>query len=221
MASLTQSHYIVPIGCSCINQFQLNFKFGQSSYDSQLFDWNIITPHSTIEIFKSKGLTFVNSLNDLSLHSECILKSERLPGFYWWHMNQFVQGNIHYSSIKDFEPYFDSFKNKHQHQVEKFFRMNPNNITFLWSNLQPNLKSACQSFFDQFTLTSSRYHMMKDAIAESFKGAKTIFLVRPELVETDILVNDDVMKFDLPYSEEFKGDENLFSSVWDRYNLGK
>jgi len=218
MATLTQSSYIIPIGCSCINQLQLNFKYGTSGYDSHLFDFNIVTPDSTIEIFKSKGQPFLNSINDLSLHSSQILSSKKLPGFYWWHMEQFIGKEFYASSVKDFESHIQKFTDKHKYQVKKFFEIEHSNIIFLWSNIQPNLKVACETFFDQFILTSSRYWGMKDAVNKSFKGSRIIFLVRPELVESELFEKNDVLRFDVPFDsrgESAAGDANLYSTVWE------
>ena len=47
---------LIPVGCSCINQFQLNFlvENNPDAYGIRgLFDWNIVSPQSTIEVLQS------------------------------------------------------------------------------------------------------------------------------------------------------------------------
>lgn len=217
MSTKTEKNYFVPIGCSCINQFQLDFRFGKVGYDSQLFDWNIVTPDSTIQIINSIGSPFVNSIDDLSLHSNKILKSNTLPGFYWWHMEHFINKDFSFLSIKDFEPYFADFKQKHDYQISKFDSIKNHSIIFLWSNVQPNLKYACGNFLEQFILTKSRYQGIKEVVNNSFASAKVIFLVRPELVEDCVLGHKDVFKIDVPYSNDYKGETSLYSEVWNQF----
>jgi hypothetical protein len=217
MANKNEKAYFVPIGCSCINQFQLDFRFGKLNYESQLFDWSIVTPDSTIKIIDSKNKPFINSITDLSLHSSKILRSESLPGFYWWHMKRFIKGDLNFSSIQDFEPYFTEFKAKHNYQISKFFNISHDSIVFLWSNLQPNLKFACGSMLDEFILTNSRYRNLKEVVNSAFTNAKIIFLVRPELVESTLVGQKDVIKIDIPYSSDSKGETSLYSVVWNRF----
>jgi len=93
MATIVDKVIYLPIGCSCINQFQLNFRFGVAGYDSQLFDWSITTPDSTIDILREKKL-FINDLNEIEFLSINIPYSERMPGYFIWHLDKILPKEV-------------------------------------------------------------------------------------------------------------------------------
>lgn len=225
MATNVDKFIYLPIGCSCINQFQLNFRFGTSGYTSQLFDWAIATPDSTAKILREKG-PFIDTLDNLEFLSPNIPYSTRMPGYFFWHLEKTLPRDA--LPIRDraaMAPFFEDFASRHKHQSCKMFNIDAAEVRCIWSNIQPNLKIATESRgldFAQFHLTNARYQKIKSAVKETrWENTSTWFVVRPSDVDDVLLDMPDVIVINTNRSSNYKGEIDLFCPVWDRIQQAK
>ena len=97
MASVIGEKIIVPIGCSCITQFQLDFFYSYKKYNSQIFDWNLFTPDSLISILESSFESLVKASENIRFYRPGIVKPDNLNGYYWWQFLEYSQHKFLYS----------------------------------------------------------------------------------------------------------------------------
>lgn len=217
MATDTKKHYIVPIGCSCITQFQLNFAYTEKQYVSQIFDWNLFTPDSLINILESNFESLANASENIQIHLPGIVKAGNLPGYYWWHANKIIGENKSFQSIEEFEEKIGSaFRSKLHYQIDKFMNISDSsNLVFIWSNAQPNLKKALTVHWESndFNLTNNRYQKICSLIKGKYPNSTVKFAVREEITDKEILCQEDVYVINVPISDEYEGDKSLFTEA--------
>jgi hypothetical protein len=224
MATIVNDVIYLPIGCSCINQFQLDFRFGRARSDSQIFDWSITTPDATIAILREKN-AFITEFDDIKFVSPNILFSRAMPGYFIWHLNKILPREyLPISNKADLEPAFHVLVDKNKYQVDKFFKSNSVEVRCIWSNVQPNLKRSTKGMnFADFFLTKSRYDQIKSMVNETWANSSTWFVVRAADVDEVLIDQPDVVVLNLDRATgsqqnkwDFMGEENTFLPVWDR-----
>ena len=218
MASVIGDKIIVPIGCSCITQFQLNFFYSHQKYNSQIFDWTLFTPDSLISILDSNFESLLKALENIRFFRPGIVKAGNLPGYYWWHVNEICKTSQRgFQSIEEFEDKIGTnFKNKIKYQIKKFKKINDaNNLIFIWSNTQPNLKEVLKTHWENedFNLTSFRYRKICTIIKNIYPQSTLRFAVRPEITDKEILGRKNVYVINTPISNEYMGNPFLFSQT--------
>jgi hypothetical protein len=218
MAGIHRDILVLPVGVSCINQFQMRFsrKFAFRDGSAYPFDWAITTPDTTIEILEERT-AFVNGLNDLEIINGRV-RSTVHPGIYFWHINwDLGTTGALFRELADLSPGIDVFIRKHQHMVGKL-SMAMDEVHCLWSNIQPNLQSAVETLepWENFRLTEQRYAAIKEKC--SLLQAKNIsvsFVCRAEDADPVLHERPDVFILECPRSEDFKGKPGLFDPVFD------
>ena len=216
---ILDSHSIASIGCSCINQFQIEFFFEEKpivkEFAGSVFDWNVVTPQSTLDFFH-----YVNSgdIKQVMCDSRnyCVeggrLKNTVFEGFYFWHENV--------SAFAEDESVRQDFLSKVSHLVDNLLSLQGKaNSIFLWSNLQPNLKIATYSRpfpWETFRLTQDRYEKITEAVAATFhKDARVLFTTRSEDVDNNVMALRDVITFYLGRGMDFSGPPTLYDGIFE------
>lgn len=228
MATVVDNVVYLPIGCSCINQFQLNFCFENKHYDSQLFDWSITTPDATIAILRDKK-TFINGLDDIEFLSANIPFSRLMPGYFIWHLEKMLpKEQLPIASRADLSPFINNLIEKHKYQINKMFGMGPFEVRCIWSNIQPNLKRSTEPRgvnFSDFFLSVSRYKQIKALVKERWVNSSAWFVVRAADVDEVLIGQPDVVVLNLERSSayngvkntsDFKGEKHTFAPLWER-----
>ena len=213
---------LIPIGASCIVNFQLEFLAKRlelsKELKSTLFDWNIATPLSTSKVLASiLSGTFGELLADKDNFDviDSRLRFKPFEGFYFWHQNalKIMEGD---------SQYFDHFVSKQMHKANNMSISNSKAIVCLWSNIQPNLMEATSRLpntWADFKLTSERIEQIQDSVNLFFGSkAKVIFISRHEDV-VDLTPNSEIEILQLPRSRDFRGESNLFSEIFERLQM--
>jgi len=217
LANLVNGTQWIPLGCSCISQFQLNSHFGEHSYVSQLFDWNIVTPDALVQIFDSRFAELREAVNSLAMHGPSILKANSLPGFYWWHADKLLgkQELLMFNTINEFENAAGQvFRDKLEYQIQKFLNIQDDGrVIFVWSNAQPNLKLALPQSWDCFYLSAMRLDSIVTSVKSIFPNCQMRFAVRPEISDSAILSQRNVFEVSAPLGDDHKGAADLFSAT--------
>lgn len=210
---------VIPIGCSCINRFQIEYHFrGRRRgglIQGSLFDWNITSPTSTIEFLERAS---AGGLRELMTQRRGYgvengrLRHEAFEAMYFWHdkADEVLAGDQR----------FEGFAAKVGHLVENMLRdFGGRRVELLWSNLQPNLQTAVAKVpvpWDLFTLTEARHERLRDAAARLYgDGARLSFVGRAEDVAPVLHGRSDVHLFDLPRSADYQGPEGLYGALFD------
>jgi hypothetical protein len=210
----SQRKIIIPIGCSCINQFQIDFYFGNSNLIGSLFDWNVTTPGTTVQVMRCIQAGAAHSLFEDRSHYELesgYLKHAFFEGLYFWHEN-----GRDIMDTKDSEN-FALFAGKVCHLIDNMTSFR-DNVHLIWSNIQPNLRSAVGDVglrWDAFRLTRQRYADIKLEAGSVFNAPCFTFISREEDVEGDVAAQDDVIVMDVPRGTDFKGGKDLYREVFD------
>jgi hypothetical protein len=176
------SKVFIPFGCSCINQFQLDMNFGNSSKTAGLLDWTITTPEAAMDIMMhSVDGTLLDMLGDRnSYHREGPvghLENRAIPGLYFWHENgAYVLSNENPQNFKEFVA-------KLRHKAKATFYPK-GEVNLLWSNIQPNLELAIlaethRTIVD-FFLSREIYERFSDLAQIVYPNSKAHFIAREE-----------------------------------------
>ncbi|MEA9603804.1 hypothetical protein VC159_04975 [Polynucleobacter sp. JS-JIR-II-c23] len=202
------------IGCSCINQFQIEdfFLNNPDSYiEKGVFDYIIISPQSTIDLFKSinRYQQVFEDINNYEIlkkklfhkHFECL---------YFWH-----------------EKYiFNEFDLKKTilNIKKKIANINPvpgMNHLLIWSNIQPNLKIMMEGIgqdYNNFILTEQLYRSLKEQTKLLYgENSRLIFISREQDVQGGLVSNSDVHIIELERSLDFRGEKKLFFNIINSY----
>lgn len=164
---------LLPIGCSCIVQFQLDrstilaaiagstppFTVAKEAW---LFDWQITKPDTTVDILSSAARG-IGGIEDFDLH-ECMVRSKRFAGLYFWHIcKDLGKPGLRIDHLDELRPEEDRIIGKYDHLFKKL-RTREDEIHCIWSNVQPNLQIAAEMVrepWDDFVLTKERYEPVK------------------------------------------------------------
>lgn len=218
----------LPIGCSCINQFQLEF-FASAAPDryrasGSPFRWNIITPEATARLLEAvqadKYFSLLDVPDDIVWDASWPC-SRKIDGLYFWHIAKDVgAGNrMEARVLLQDHAVFAQFKSKYDRLLKKLFEL-PRETVFVWSNIQPNLKAAIELVervtWDDFILTDERMGAIKHSLrALGFDDPACVWICRQE----DCAVRDpmpDIHLMQLPRSEDYKGEAGLFDEIYRR-----
>lgn len=220
MITFEQKH-IIPIGCSCINQHQIDFYFGRRESRppkrSSIFDWNVTTPESTIQFFE-----FVQTGNIRSIMSDRNnytiekgrLKNTAFECFYFWHENS---ADI----MSENEEHFASFSQKVDHVIGNMLSPKEGEpVHLLWSNIQPNLKAMVGILplpWDAFRLSNEKYQRIVSSAQHIFGDkVKCTCIARLEDIDEALTDLSNVVVLDLERSGVFRNDPNLYDSIFDK-----
>lgn len=215
-----QNVNFIPIGCSCINQFQLNFNFGNNANaikKGSLFDWNITSPQSTVEILKAvvenKLYQSIGDRNNYILENG-YLRNVAFESFYFWHEDG--------KKVLSTKTEFESFKFKVWHLIDNFLQttQSENNL-LIWSNIQPNLQDAIAhlSFdWDIYRLTKTHYDEILELSSNIFrKGRDCVFISRKEDVEISDSLFENVIVLELDRGGDYQGSIDLYSPIFKKF----
>ena len=226
MITVEQKH-IIPIGCSCINQYQLDFYFGRKYPQptrplkrSSIFDWNVTTPESTIQFFQFVQAGNIKSImcdrNNYTIEKGR-LKNTAFECFYFWHENgaEITSEN---------EEYFATFSKKVDHVLSNMLSPKEGELVhLLWSNVQPNLKNTVSTLpltWDAFRLSNEKYQKIVSAAQRIFGDkVKCTCIARLEDIDETLTNLSNVVLLDLGRSSDFKGNQNLYDSIFDKIIL--
>jgi len=237
---LFEEKIFIPIGCSCINQFQLDFYFGiqkptlaqkiaglfdwvrtssrpnVAQKKSGLFDWIIASPKSTIQVLEAIQSNNVHALftDKCNYSIECgRLKNNAFESLYFWHEDG--------EKILENDSQFHIFQSKVTHLIDNMLYVAKTGRCFLlWSNVQPNLKSAV-SFrsdgWDVFRLNEEHYVKITGLTKAIFgEDSRCSFICRTEDVDLPSSKLDDIIIIELERSNEFKGAVDLYAPIFNR-----
>jgi hypothetical protein len=225
MAAFFGKKLVLPIGCSCIQQIQLQrstrlLPLGRSVY---FFDWAGVPPDDTVKILNQRR-PIVEKDSDLELvHGK--VRARAMKGVYFWHIKPFL-------GVPDTKPIVDL--TDHPQGVQRFldhhrFIMKKLNdevgeIHCLWTNIQPNLQDdvrRVRGAWADFLLTVDRYASIKDACSRlPAKKITTWFVCRKEDMDASLTGKDDVIVMDVPRSPtDFRGEVGLFDPVFEKMGI--
>jgi hypothetical protein len=225
MAALFGHQLVLPIGCSCITQFQLegSTRLAASSLPGYVFDWAIATPDSTVAVL-DRRTPFVEGESDLELVGDRV-RSKAIPGFYFWHIKHHLQlaDSERISDLSRHPEGLRRFLDQHRHVMRKFGG-EVDDVHCVWSNIQPNLAHALQEVgepWSQFFLTPERYAAIKASCARLRAHKVAVwFVCRSEDLDGSLAGLEDVVVLDVPRSKtDFKGTPGLFDPVFERMRI--
>lgn len=204
---------VLPIGCSCINQFQIDGHFGKGAARGSLFQWIIATPRATAQVFnRLRAGTLASAFED---RADFRLDGNRLAhrrfdGLYHWH-----EAGRDVLDIRRPE-HFHRFRSKVRHLIANT-RAADVPVWLLWSNIQPNLRGAVEEVegldWNDFRLTRQAHAEIRWAAGEVFADPRFVFVGRREDIDRDLWDRPDVTLMDLPRSEKFRGPPGLFADI--------
>ena len=225
MAALFGHRLVLPIGCSCITQFQLqgSTRLLASQMPGYVFDWAVATPDSTVSVL-DRQTPFVQEDADVELVNDRV-RSRAIPGFYFWHIKHYLQlaDAVRISDLSDHSDGMRRFLDQHRHVMSKFAG-EIEEVHCVWSNIQPNLQHAAQEVgepWSNFLLTPQRYADIKASCARlRARRVSVWFICRDEDVESSLTGLEDVVVLDEPRSKtEFRGRAGLFDAVFERMGI--
>lgn len=214
--------YVIPIGCSCINQFQAKAYADQfipaAEARGAIFDWNIMTPQSTIELLSLCSSGDIKSVlcDRRNYVAEDVAEPMRLRNtafdcLYFWHEDA--------DSVLNGPPdNFEAFSSKVSRLIDNFLLPGTASpVALLWSNIQPNLQQSTSRFsvtWDAFRLTRKTHERMCAAVYGLFgSGAEVIFSGRQEDVDRALWERPDVFVMELRRSSNFRGPPGFFTPM--------
>jgi hypothetical protein len=225
MAALFGHRLVLPIGCSCITQFQLkgSARVAPSALPGYVFDWAIATPDSTVTILDRRA-PFAEREGDLELVDDRV-RSRTVPGFYFWHIKHHLQlaDSVRIADLSQHPEGLRRFLEQHRHVMGKFAN-EVDQVDCVWSNIQPNLQHAVREVgesWSQFVLTPERYAAIKASCAQlPARKVTAWFVCRGDDVDRSLVGREDVVILDEPRSTtEFKGRPGLFDPVFERIGI--
>ena len=204
---------IIPIGCSCINQFQIDFFFGKERCIGSLFQWIIATPRTTVEVLESARAGTLEGLladRDQLEMDGAHMRNRNFHGLYLWHEDA---GAI---LGREAEPYA-RFADKTLHLSQNMFAAE-GPVWLLWSNIQPNLRQEVEDNtrldWDAFRLTRVLRDAIRAAARDMFDDPHFVFVARREDVDAELWDDGDVVLMELPRSDKFRGAKDLYADVF-------
>ena len=206
---------IIPIGCSCISQFQIKKHFAPAPTQAGFFDWNIATPKASADVMEAYldgGL--MARLMDRAAYSTLsprkYLVNNHFPGLYFWHESS--------TEILDLNSNvgFQQFCDKLRHLVAQTFqrRARPQ---LIWSNIQPNLKIVIARVTDDwagFCLSQPAYERLQNLAAQLYDAPNLHFAVNAEDCAPALLGRDNVHALGLPRCGKYVGPKGHYAPIF-------
>jgi len=225
MAAFFGNKLVLPIGCSCISDVQLQMTPG-ARYAPYFFDWAGCTIDATIEILNRSGIPFVEHEGDLELVNGRV-RAKTIRGVHFWHINSFLglPEMQRISSLAEHAAGLEKFI--HYHRVA-MSRLNSDHdeIHCLWNNVQPNLIHHAERAGEPrsgYFLTAERYAAIKES-CKRLRARKIAvwFVCHREDVDGSLVDNDDVTVLDVPRSPtEYKGAPGLFDTAFEKMGISR
>lgn len=208
----------IPIGCSCINKFQIDFYFKKKAPSfvtrGSLLDWMIVSPRSSVE--------YLNCVADV--RANCIFENKEnyaidggymhnkhFKGFYFWHEDAL---NILEGSG------FLNFSEKVTHLLSNSLDVAGQQIFLIWSNIQPNLLSdigKTSMVWEDFFLSQEVYESLKASAVRAYgNDARLVCVCRSEDIDTSLIGKSDIFILDLPRGNDYIGNEFLYAPIFDQ-----
>lgn len=223
MAAIRENTLILPVGCSCINQFQIlqTSLLNDWQHTAHFFDWIIASPDDTIKLLNDLK-PFLSSIDDFEIVNRKV-RSKHYPGIYFWHMAEALGLNIAYiNSLEDIKKDIHFAIEKYNYMLLKMSEIKTD-IHCLWTNIQPNLKHDLEwvgEDWNNFYLTQKRYYQIQEKCAKlSPNKVKTWFIVRPEDIDQSLLGKEDVILLNVPLSSDYKGAIGMYDVVFEKILL--
>jgi hypothetical protein len=226
MGMLFGDTLVLPIGCSCIAQFQLQLAtcLPPGTRSSQLLDWTIATPRATVRML-GRRTPVVSGHDDLFMLPTSRAGVKALPGLYFWHIRRSL-GLPETQPLQDLAHHRDAvarFVEQHRHLVRKLGERH-RRLVCLWTNVQPNLRRAAQINglpWSDFVLTPARHRAIRTACASlPADDVITWFVGRAEDVSPALHDREDVVLLDVPRSPtDYRGEPDLFAPAFARMGL--
>jgi hypothetical protein len=226
MAAFFGNKLVLPIGCSCISQLQLQVskRLMESRPSAYVFDWAGATVEATVRILH-RQTPFVNSAADLELVNDRV-RCKSMRGVYFWHMKKYflqIPESKRISSLADYPEAISKFIVQHHYEMAKF-KEKVGEVHCLWSNIQPNLKHASEEVGEPWSghfLTSERYAAIKEACSRLQAGKIAVwFVCRAEDMDDRLARYDDVVVLKAARSPtDFMGKAGLFDPVFERMGI--
>lgn len=228
LTKLSTGECLLPIGCSCIIQFQIEFFAVSAPTDYQVsgspFRWNITTPEATAHLLnavcENRNYSLLDSPEDIVWDATWPC-SGKIPGLYFWHIAKEVgaANRMEARTLLQDAAVFARFKSKYDHLLAGLSEL-PRDTVFVWSNIQPNLKAAIemveQVAWDDFILTDERMMDIKRALrALGFNDPACVWICRQEDCAISV-PPPDVHLMPLERSDEYKGEVGLFDEIYRR-----
>ena len=224
MAALFGNKLVLPIGCSCITQFQLlnSTRLLPARPVSGFFDWAGSGADSTVEILNRRK-PFIRSVDDLEvLHGRVRAKSLRV---HFWHINQFfeIPMSQKIDSLLDYPEGTKKFVDHHRFLMG-LFHQRVDELHCLWTNVQPNLRQSCDEVrvpWSDFRLTSARYAALKESCARlNARKISVWFICRRDHMDPELAAQRDVTVLDVVESQtDCRGETCLFDPVFEQMGI--
>lgn len=214
----TRKTHVVPLGCSCVCQTQLQYvadnRWRRAQLKSTPFDWNITTPGSTIQFLRllAEGeLPQVLSTRGNYDLEAGHLRNTVFDGLYFWHE--------HGDEVLSSAEHFDDFVSKTLHKLANFVSAaDSGSVKCLWSNIQPNLMDTTAELsvpWSDFRLTAALYDEMSGEMAAVFGASAALYVAaRPGDIDDDLRDRPGVFVLDVPRGPDHKGDRGVFDPIF-------
>ncbi|MGR3722531.1 hypothetical protein [Abyssibius alkaniclasticus] len=211
-----EGRHIIPIGCSCISQFQIQKRFADHPPRGGFFDWNIATPAASARVMEAYADgSLMPLLADFSAYTtltrQHYLINRHLPGLYFWHE---PARDILNAETPDA---FAAFQSKLTHQLANTFKPGAGAVHLLWSNIQPNLKIVTARVTDDwggFGLTCQAIDRLEAAAARLFEAPKLWFVINRDNCETGLAARPNVFDLGLERSAKYIGPKGHYAPVF-------
>lgn len=207
---------IIPIGCSCISQFQIKKHFAPAPTQAGFFDWNIATPAASADVMEAHlDGSLMAQLSDRAAYATLsprkYLVNSHFPGLYFWHEPS--------AEIldPDSDAGFQRFCDKLNHLVAQTFqrRAKPH---LIWSNIQPNLKIVTARVTDDwagFCLSTPAYDRLRAVAAQVYDAPNLHFAVNEDDCAPALLGLSNVYALGLPRCGKYVGPKGHYAPIFD------
>jgi len=209
---------VIPLGCSCMGQFQLNRFIARSGTTGRssgsLFDWTIATPDATVAVLEAiadgSALRLLTDRKNYAAERGHLINRE-FEGLYFWHERA---GQI----LGNDPSFFADFAAKLKHQLDNL-QQDPagKRRHLLWTNLQPNLQMATAHLdadWSRFVLSPERLAGLRAAVVRVFGPESNLLIcLRAEDASPDLRHSPEIRFLELDRSADFHGPDGLFDDM--------
>ena len=225
MAAFFGNKLVLPIGCSCITDVQLQLTPGHR-YVPYFFDWAGCTIDATIEILNRDGAPFIEHAGDLELVNGRV-RAKNVPGVHLWHINSFLglPDLQRISSLADYPAGVEKFIHYHRVMMSRL-GSDHDEIHCVWTNVQPNLIHHAEMAGEPrsaYFLTVERYAAIKES-CKRLRARKIAvwFVCHKDDVDGSLAGKDDVTVMEVPRSrDEYQGAPGLFAPVLEKMGISR
>ena len=223
MAAFFGNKLVLPIGCTCISELQLQMTPG-ARLAPYFFDWAGTTIDATIEILNRSGAPFVERESDLEVFNGRV-RAKHIRGVHFWHINWFlgIPDLQRISSLAGYAEGVEKFIHYHR-MVMSRLNNDHDELHCLWNNVQPNLLLHADLAAEPrsgYFLTAERYEAIKEN-CKRLRARKLAvwFVCHPDDVDESLVDKDDVTVLDVPRTPtEFKGAPGLFDPALEKMGI--